>query len=73
MIEWNDADPKERAWAMRQLAANRREMIALGYDAICTRCGQQRPKAWMLDGVCTEKTGLPCKPPSWWQRIWKRS
>ena len=72
MIEWNDADPRERAWAIQQMLENRREMIALGYDAICTRCGQQRPKAWMVDGICTAQTGLPCEPPKprrwWWWR-----
>ena len=76
MIEWNDADPRQRAWAEQEMNSWRRTRIAEGYDAICLRCQQQGPRAWMVNGVCGPNllSVRDCQPPtvSVWCRLWRK-
>jgi hypothetical protein len=49
-----DATPEQLA---AYVTLCRRVRLAEGYDALCRRCGQQLPKAWLVDGRC-----LQCAP-----------
>lgn len=74
MIEWNGADPKECAWAEREMAAQRRMRLASGENAICHVCHRQGPTAWMVDGHCgpniTPRLWV-CQPPLVRDKMWR--
>ena len=77
MIIYNGADPKECAWAEREMAAQRRMRLACGETVICNICQRDAPTAWMVDGHCGPHLAprvWVCAPPipeRLWKSLWR--